>query len=166
MTQAPALPLPSTGPAEAMAGRSMMPLFETQEGGCASALTSVAVDHGKNATIGRWRHGDAEPRLMAGDGLIKIVVNISADHRVERLRHGVWTSKPFDIFSFSIVPPDEEFRFSVKGQADILQIFLPQAALAAEPGTAAAPTIRASRPSRVRICPWVAAMARSRASSR
>ena len=61
--------------------------------GSPCALTSVPVSECENATIVRWKHGDAEPRVGAGDGVIKLVVNLSNTQKVERLKHGVWTSK-------------------------------------------------------------------------
>ena len=80
--------------------------------------------------------------MMSGDGFIKIIVNLSNTQKVERLRHGVWTSRPFDICSFTIVPPDEDVCFSVRGRADVLQIFLPQNVAAREAGGVSCTTIR------------------------
>jgi AraC-like DNA-binding protein len=119
------------------------PLSDLEQAlGSASALVTVpAFDH-EITTIGRWKHGDAEARMTSGDELIKIVVNLSNTQKVERLRHGVWTSKPFDICSFTLVPPDEDFCFSVKGEADVLQILLPQNVVAREVGAANCPMIR------------------------
>ena len=83
--------------------------------GSASVLVTVPISPTDNATIARWKHGDAEARITSGDGLIKIIVNLSDTQKVERLRHGAWTSKPVDICSFAIIPPDEDICFSVKG---------------------------------------------------
>ena len=97
-----------------------------------SAILSVPLSGSDTATIGRWKHGDAEPRVTAGDGLIKLVLNLSNTQIVEKLEHGVWTSKPFGIGCFSVVPPDEDVCFSVKGEADVLQVFVPGGVVALE----------------------------------
>jgi hypothetical protein len=92
--------------------------------GDASALVSVQTSSAERATIARWRHDDAEPRISGGDGLVKLIVNLSNTQKVERLANGVWTSKPCEIGSFALIGPDEEFCFSVAGPADVLQIFI------------------------------------------
>ena len=123
---------------------NVTPLADMEQAlGSASALVTVPVSASENAIIARWKHGDAEARITSGDGLIKIIVNLSNTQKVERLRHGVWTSKPFDICSFAVIPPDEEVCFSVRGRADVLQIFLPQSVATRGVGDEGCPTIRA-----------------------
>ena len=119
------------------------PLADMEQAlGGASAVVTVPVSPTDYAIIARWKHGDAEARVTSGDGLIKIIVNLSNTQKVERLRHGAWTSKPFDIFSLTIIPPDEEVCFAVQGRADVLQIFLPQYVVTREVDGRGCPTIR------------------------
>jgi AraC family transcriptional regulator len=110
--------------------------------GDASALVSVPTSSAVWATIARWRHDDAEPRISGGDGLVKLIVNLSNTQKVERLANGVWTSKPCEIGSFTLIGPDEEVCFSVMGPADVLQIFTPSDVLARELDVGTPPTIR------------------------
>ena len=110
--------------------------------GDASTLVSVPTSSALSATIARWRHGDAEPRISGGDGLVKLIVNLSNTQKVERLAKGVWTSKPCEIGSFALIGPDEEVCFSVAGPADVLQVFIPFDVLARELDVGTPPTIR------------------------
>jgi AraC-like DNA-binding protein len=107
-----------------------------------SALISVPISESEHATIGRWKHSDAEPKFIAGDGLIKFVVNLSGTQKVQHLQRGVWISKPSVIGAFSLIGPDEEVCCSIRGQAAVLQLFMPHSVASREVGAATSPTIR------------------------
>ena len=77
-------------------------------------------------TIAHWRHGDAE-YAKGGGGFLDVVLVLSECQTVERLLGGVWSHRPSRVGNITVVDPEESTRFVIRGQAEIVKLFVPLA---------------------------------------
>jgi hypothetical protein len=92
-------------------------------------------------TIARFRHGDAKVTFGQGDD-VTVILSLSHGQHSERRCNGSWSKKRVDIGSITIVDPQEEPTFSIKGKADVLQLFLRREIILEATGMDRVPPIR------------------------
>src|ERR1700719_3384918 len=87
-------------------------------------LHSIGEKASPNAMIARWRHSGGDFDIGASD-IVSVVVNLQDGVPV---RHRIWDSAPrahvAAVGSVSVTPAHQRTQIPVRGQADVLQLFL------------------------------------------
>ena len=100
------------------------------------------IDPGLPLTIAHYQHGDSELTIGGGDS-IDVVLVLSEGQVVERRHAGAWSTRPSRVGNITVVDPDEETRFVVRGRANVMKLFLPRAPMAAALGLDRPPGVAA-----------------------
>lgn len=80
-------------------------------------------------TIAHWQHGDSEFEV-GGDDVAGLVLVLSVGQVVERRRGGVWSHRPSRFGMITVTDPDECVKFSIRGQVNVVKLFVPMDSLA------------------------------------
>lgn len=84
-------------------------------------------------TIAHWQHRDLEVTL-GGNDAAGLVFVLSEGQVVERRRAGVWSHKPSRLGNITVTDPDEATTFAMRGQLNVVKLFVPMSGLSAAAG--------------------------------
>lgn len=106
----------------------------TRASGVPVSPSAPAVDKHQPLTIVRVRHEGGEVEF-GGDETVCLSMSLSDTQRVERFRGGAWSRRQCGVGLVSVADPEELARYAVRGNADVLLLFLPVEELARTAGS-------------------------------
>lgn len=95
-------------------------------------VRNIGTSIGPQALIARWKHGDARVETNAADAL-RVCLSLRGGHTV-RLGGGSLPAKTIVGGSVTVFAPDRYSDVQIKGEADVVQIFIDPAFLNEEAG--------------------------------
>jgi AraC family transcriptional regulator len=102
----------------------MKPVAETIDAlGAPVFLHTVGEGSSTNAVIARWRHGDAEVDIRPSDTL-RVAISLQDGQHVHHQAGNAASRANIKVGSVSVMPAHQCTRIAIRGEADILQIFL------------------------------------------
>lgn len=112
----------------------------TRKTGTSYSSNIPRVDPSLPLTIAHWRHGDTEVAI-GGDDTAGVVLVLSEGQTVERFQGGVWSHRPSRLGNITVTDPEEVTKFAMRGQSNVVKLFMPMANLAAAAGLSRHPHV-------------------------